>query len=202
MDVEIKKSKWEKFKSFIKKNLYYILVGVAIVVLAVVLAVTSATGSKQVEVIPPGPTEPSNTNPVQVVAPLENVDILKDYSATDLMYNATLKQWEAHKAIDFKASEGTNVLAVTDGTVQQVYKNYTYGTVVVINHADGFKSVYSSLSEDTKVKAGDVVTTGTIIGSVGKTANNEFVDQAHLRFELYKDNKLVDPNEYISFSEK
>ena len=203
MEVEIKKSRWEAFKSFVKKNIYYILIGLAVITLAVVLAITTTVGGKQnTEVVPPGPDEPTNTDTIEIVAPLENIELLKDYSGTDLMYNATLKQWEAHKAIDFKAEDGTNVLAIADGTVDQVYKNYTYGTVIVISHTDGLKSVYSSLNEETNVKAGDTVTAGAVIGTVGKTANNEFVDQAHLRFELYKDNILVDPNEYISLSDK
>ena len=202
MEVEIKKTKWEAFKSFVKKNIYYIIIGLAIVTIAVVLAVTTATGGKQNAVTPNNPDTPVDADPVKIVAPLEKVELLKDYSGTELMYNSTLKQWEAHKAIDFKATEGANVLAITDGTVEQVYKNYTYGTVIVISHADGLKSVYSSLNEEAKVKVGDTVKAGDVIATVGRTANNEFVNEAHLRFELYKNNKLVDPNEYITLSDK
>ncbi len=202
MEVEIKKTKWETFKSFAKKNIYYITIGFAIVAIAVVLAVTTVTGGKQNAVTPVAPDVPVDAETIKIVAPLEKVELLKDYSGTELMYNSTLKQWEAHKAIDFKATEGANVLAVTDGTVEQMYKNYTYGTIIVISHADGLKSVYSSLNEEAKVKVGDTVKAGDVIATVGKTANNEFVNEAHLRFELYKDNKLVDPNEYITLSDK
>ena len=205
MEVEIKKSKWEIVKSFIKKNLYYILIATAIVVLAVVLATTAKEPVEEggnVNVNPPVQDAPVSGDALTFVAPVESVNVLKDYSGTELMYNATLKQWEAHKAIDFSATAGTNVLAIADGTVEQVYTNYTYGTVVVISHTDGLKSVYSSLNEDVKVSAGDTVSMGDVIATVGNSANNEFVGEAHLRFELYKNNVLVDPNEFIALSEK
>ena len=118
------------------------------------------------------------------------------------MYNATLKRWEAHKALDLSATDGANVMAVADGRVTQVYTNYLEGTVVVIEHANNMKSLYSSLNQDVSVKVGDNVKLGDVIGKVGNTANGEHSDGAHLHFEFFRDGVKVNPNEYISFSDK
>jgi len=117
------------------------------------------------------------------------------------MYNSTLNQWEAHKSIDFSTSEGTDVFAYTDGTVSNVYSNYLQGTVVVIDHADGLQTAYSSLKEDVSVSVGDKITGGTVIGKVGTTANAESDLGAYLNFQMIENDQKVDPSGYLSVAE-
>lgn len=192
-------NKNSKFVNFVKSNLYYILVVVVLLAVAVTVAVVSNSNKpEKVE----GPTVPVDTPVITYNIPLQTFTVLKEYSDTDLMYNATLKRWEAHKAIDLSAEEGSNVMAVADGTVSQVYTNYLEGTVIVIEHADNMKSLYSSLDSNTKVKVGDEVKSGDVIGQVGNSANGEHTDGAHLHFEFYRDGVKVNPNDYIAFTEK
>lgn len=63
-----------------------------------------------------------DTKPLVFTLPLEGATVLKGYSATDLMYNSTLKQWEAHKAVDLVSETSKNVLACLEGTVRKVEK--------------------------------------------------------------------------------
>ena len=136
------------------------------------------------------------------VVPLKNATVAKDYSASELQYNETLKQWEIHKAIDFLATDDLNVYAVSDGTVSKVYTNYLEGTVVEINHKDGLVSVYKSLNKDVRVSVGDKVDAGAIIASVTESMASELNTGAHLHFEMLKNGTKVNPNNYIDLGNK
>lgn len=195
-----------KFLKFLKSNVYYILVVLALAIMVTVIALTSSANAQNVNtdvdddkggstgVVTPGVED--------FRVPLETFTILKEYNETELMYNASLKRWEAHKSLDLSASEDAKVMAIADGKVTQVYTNYLEGTVVVIEHSDGMKSLYGSLKEDVSVAVGDEVKQGQVIGKVGATANAEHLDTNHLHFELFRDGAKVDPSEYIPFTDK
>ena len=76
----------------------------------------------------------------------------------------------SRRGIDINASVGTIVKAAAEGQVEEVASNTTDGTYVVIAHANGLKTKYANLSEEVKVAVGDVVSTGTEIGTVGNTS--------------------------------
>ena len=135
------------------------------------------------------------------IVPMQNATIAKDYSATELQYNETLKQWEIHKAIDFVASENLDVYAIKNGTVSKVYTNYLEGSVVEISHGDGLVSVYKSL-DNVLVKVGDSVVAGAVIASAGETMAEELSTGKHLHLELILNGTKVDPNNYLSLGDK
>ena len=135
------------------------------------------------------------------VVPLKDATVVKDYSAKELQYNESLKQWEIHKAIDFLAGNSLEVLAFTDGTVSKVYSNYLEGTVIEIAHSNGLVSVYKSL-ESASVKVGDKVSAGQVIGVLGNTMAQEQNQGVHLHFELLKDGKKINPNDYLDLGSK
>lgn len=180
--------------------IYATLIGLLVIACAVTIALVSSRGVEQSDI---------NVNPsddVQVSAPvytvpLANATILKDYSSKELQYNDTLKQWQIHKAIDLFSDESLNVLAITDGTVTNVYTNYLEGGVVEISHSDGLVSIYKSLS-DVRVKVGDVVTSGQVIGTASDSMAEELNTGAHLHLEMKLNGVTVDPNEYITLANK
>ena len=133
---------------------------------------------------------------------MKNATISKDYSGSELQYNDTLKQWEIHKAIDFKAGDDLDVFAVSNGTVSNVYTNYLEGTVIEITHNNGLTSVYKSLASDVNVKVGDKVSAGQTIGKAGETMAQELNTGAHLHFEMLSNGVKVDPNNYIDLGNK
>lgn len=136
------------------------------------------------------------------VLPLKDATVVKDYSATELQYNETLKQWEIHKGIDFVVGEDKNVYAISNGTVSNIYTNYLEGTVVEISHKDGLISIYKSLNKDVDVSVGTKVNAGTKIGVVAASMAQELNAGEHLHLEITKNGTKVNPNNYLDLGNK
>ena len=66
------------------------------------------------------------------------------------------------------------------------------GLTVVIEHNNGYSTVYSNLLTAEFVTAGESVKKGQTIGTVGNTATFEISDEPHLHFEILKDNVQID----------
>ena len=120
------------------------------------------------------------------------------YSMDSLVYSKTLDQYMTHPGVDISAALSTKVKAVADGTVTKIYNDDRYGTTVEITHKGGLVSLYSNLSDQGHVEAGDEVTQGQTIGCVGDTALFESLEETHLHFAMMKNGEPVDPGEYIS----
>ena len=157
-----------------------------------------------------GVNKNSKSNPASIavavqqetyIAPMENASVIKDFSNKELQYNNTLKQWEIHKALDLSSDTSSNVIAIADGTVTNVYNNYLEGDVIEIEHENGIKSVYKSLT-DVSVKVGNYVRQGDIIASVSTSMARESNTGNHLHFEMFENNISINPNNYIDFSNK
>ena len=123
--------------------------------------------------------------------------IIFGFASDKLLYSKTLDHWSTHMGIDIAAPEGTDVKVIYSGTVESVKKDDWLGYMVVIKHENGLKTVYANLAEDIPVKEGKLVSAGTVIGKVGKSAPSECADEAHLHFEVYASDKAVDPTKYI-----
>ena len=146
----------------------------------------------------PDPTAPddSQKQPLKTCAPVSGKTIT-DFAVDCLAYNETTRDWRTHDGIDIAAEAGTAVCAAADGTVYTTYSDESMGTTVVIRHADGYVTVYSSLSEDLEVQSGDTVTMGQTIGYVGNTALLETAIGDHLHFSVTKNDKHMDPADFI-----
>lgn len=199
MDFNTSKStKKEKFMGFIKKYAFALIVFGLILLLSIVAIIIAATTKNGTIVSPETGLETTvSAGEVKWKCPVDNVEILKDYNGTELVYNSSFKRWEAHKAIDFKVAETDKVYAVLSGKVLSVEKDLINGNVVVIEHSNGLKTTYGSLGDDIKVKAGDKVSQGTVIGYGGTSASKESDLGNHLHFEVRLNGKLVDPNSYL-----
>lgn len=193
MNILTNKLKLNKARSFFKNYGYYALLGVCVTVLTLVVVLSVPPSDNNLNV---------NTGAIVFLEPVANSTILKEYSADALLFNQTLNQWEAHKAVDYVAASGTNVLASYEGTVQSIYSNYMEGTVVVIDHGDGLKTIYKSLDSNTLVEEGDTVDKGDVIGTASDSAMNEAGDGAHVHFEVWKDSQKVDPSAYLVAEDK
>ncbi len=126
-----------------------------------------------------------------------NGTVISDFSVEALSYDVTMGDWRTHAGLDIAAALGTKVMAAASGTVEAVYQDDLLGTTVVIEHSSGLTSVYSNLAETPAVKVGQSVSTGTVIGSVGSTAAAESGLAPHLHFALLKNDKSVDPLDYL-----
>lgn len=124
-------------------------------------------------------------------------EILNKFSGNELVYSETLKEYRVHKGIDIKAPILSQVYATANGVIESVNKDSLMGISVIIDHQNGFKSVYSNLSSPDMVQKGQNVKKGQIVSGVGDTALIETGIEAHLHFELIKDSVQVDPEKYF-----
>lgn len=124
-------------------------------------------------------------------------EIMKEYAKDNLVYSNTLEEWVTHLGIDIKAEKTTVVKSAEAGKVKSIKNDPRYGLTVVIEHDDGYQTVYSNLLTAEFVVEGENVDKGQTIGTVGNTASFESGDEAHLHFELLKDSVQVDPSIYV-----
>lgn len=99
-----------------------------------------------------------------------------------------------HRGIDLAAPAGTPVYAVAAGTVTRANSDRNYGNVVVINHHNGYQTLYAHNSR-LQVKAGERVKAGQQIAKVGSTGR---ATGAHLHFEMHCSGERVDPGPYLA----
>lgn len=128
--------------------------------------------------------------------PLEG-EVRLPYSVTALVYHEKLGDWRTHDGIDISSPLGTQVQAISTGTVESVSFDDMGGTTVVIEHAGGIKSIYSNLASVPTVYEGDNVMTGEVIGSVGTTAPGESAESPCLHLKMTLDGHSVDPTDYL-----
>ena len=95
------------------------------------------------------------------------------------------KKFHNHSGTDIAAPGGTNIKAVKGGVVvTSAYAPNSYGEYVVINHGNGISTLYAHMTRGSrKVKEGDVVSQGQVIGLVGSTGSST---GNHLHLELRK----------------
>lgn len=136
---------------------------------------------------------PSEMDPVLKMAhPVPEARVTAKYGANNKIH-------KFHKGIDLAAPTGTRVIAAAAGKVVTAtthlegFKNY--GTIIVIDHGNGIKSLYSHLNA-LNVAEGYRVDAGDVIGFVGETGRTT---GPHVHFEVLSDNKRVNPNRFISF---
>ncbi|MDM8160945.1 M23/M56 family metallopeptidase [Labilibaculum sp. K2S] len=102
-----------------------------------------------------------------------------------------------HNGMDVAAPKGTPVLSVSDGIVSKVNNQFVqgkgYGRFVIIDHQNGFSSLYSQM-DSYSVKEGQKVSKGDLVGTIGTSG---LTTGPHLHFELKKDGKLVNPADFF-----
>ncbi len=189
-----------RVKNFFSKYGLYLAIGFCVLFFATLIIIASVAG-KQKEVIKK-PDTPVNAT-VEFANPLMDATIYKNFNNENLVWNSTLKQWEAHMCVDLIATNNTSAMAIYDGVVKDIYSNYLEGTVVVIEHDNGLTSKIGSLSEDVLVKKGDLVKSGTKIGTASNTANREQNIGNYISLTLLdKSGKKVDPSNYLTLTSK
>ena len=129
---------------------------------------------------------------INMVNPVKQAKVTSKYGANNKFH-------QFHKGIDLGASIDTPIVAASSGVVRVstdlLEKRKNYGTLIIIDHDDGFHSVYAHLNSR-NVSTGDKVEAGQLIGHVGETGK---ASGPHLHLELLKDNKHVNPSDYIQF---
>ncbi len=150
----------------------------------------------------PDPSNPGTDDPKEPIGLRKTVypvvgQTVAVYAMDSLVYNETTRDWRVHNGIDIAADAGTTVCAAADGEVYSVYNDEKMGTTVVIRHADGYTTKYSSLGETVSVQPGQTVKAGQTIGTVGNTALMESAIGDHIHFAVTCNGASVDPEAFL-----
>lgn len=98
-----------------------------------------------------------------------------------------------HRGIDIARPSNYSIKASDNGVVTAAGWDGTYGQRIIIDHNNGYETVYAHLSE-IDVSVGQVVPQGSVIGIMGATGHATGI---HLHFELHKNGALVNPLSYL-----
>ena len=103
-------------------------------------------------------------------------------------------QKKTHTGMDIASNQGTAVYASDGGSVTLAGWNGGYGNCIMIDHGNGYVTLYGHLSS-ISVSVGQTVSQGATIGAVGSTGNST---GPHLHFEVLKNGTRIDPEQFFS----
>ncbi len=107
-------------------------------------------------------------------------------------FHPVLKQYRAHRGIDYGAPYGTGVKATASGTVTRAGTWGTYGRMVEVRHTHGIQTRYAHLSSIVAgIRAGARVEQGQVIGRVGSTG---LATGPHLHYEFIQNGAHRNPS--------
>jgi murein DD-endopeptidase MepM/ murein hydrolase activator NlpD len=98
-----------------------------------------------------------------------------------------------HKGIDIARPSDRTIKAADNGVVVSAGWDGGYGNKIVIDHQNGYRTLYGHMAS-LNVKVGQIVSQGSSIGVMGATGDATGV---HLHFEVYKNGGLVNPLSYL-----
>ena len=100
-----------------------------------------------------------------------------------------------HRGIDIPAPNGTNIYAVESGTVITAGYHGSFGNYLIVNHGNGYASLYAHCSK-LYASEGQTVSKGECIAAVGTTGNSY---GNHLHLETYINGVLTDPLQFFEY---
>lgn len=213
----------EKSTSKRKNITYYLilaacLVAVAAITVGVVFAVRANTApvdsiidNTDTPDNPDNPDTPDNpddddddetkTNTAtDFIMPVTNVNLSQSHV---FWYDKTLDRYCMHQGIDFSADVGEEVFSVIDGTVIEIStRDVLYGGSVTVSHTNGIKTRYRFIDVNEDLEVGDRLSRGDVIGTVASPVGVESESGSHLHFEVFANDVMVDPDDYLNLTEK
>lgn len=130
---------------------------------------------------------------IPAIQPVKNENLKQMTSGYGYRSDPFTKVRKFHAGMDFSAKSGTPIFATGDGIVNRADNNASgYGNHIVIRHGFGYETLYAHLSKY-KVKKGQKVKRGDIIGYIGSSGRSE---APHLHYEVHKNGEVVNPINY------
>lgn len=128
------------------------------------------------------------------IQPVANKELTRIASGFGYRIDPIYKTRKFHKGLDFTCPVGAEIHATGDGKVIKVTKKrWGYGYHIIIDHGFGYQTLYAHLS-DFKVKVGQKVKRGQVIGLVGNTGKST---GPHLHYEVHYKGNAVNPARYF-----
>jgi murein DD-endopeptidase MepM/ murein hydrolase activator NlpD len=124
------------------------------------------------------------------IQPVNNKDLNRVASGFGYRIDPVYKTVKFHAGLDFSAPQGTPIYATADGRVTTAGNlSNGFGNHVIINHGFGYQTLYGHMVR-VKVKNGQLVKRGEVIGWVGSTGKST---GPHLHYEVHKGGRTIDP---------
>lgn len=123
--------------------------------------------------------------------------IIAEFSNQTPIFHERLGDWRTHNGIDIEAAVGDDVYVCETGVVEKIYKN-NLGGCILVDHQNGYKSLYANLGQIDLVAVGDELHTGETIGRVGEASLGDITAAPHIHFEMYYNGKAIDPLEKVA----
>jgi len=101
---------------------------------------------------------------------------------------------EFHKGLDIGGRAGTSIRTTAKGKVEFAGWSGGYGLLIIVNHGNGYKTLYGHLSR-IQVRQGQMVFKGSVIGNLGASG---FATGPHLHYEVHQWGVAVYPNRYLN----
>lgn len=98
-----------------------------------------------------------------------------------------------HTGLDIATKQGTPIKVVADGTVTYAAYHYSYGNLLIVNHANGVQTYYAHCSK-LYVGVGQKVSQGQTIAAIGSTGNST---GPHLHLEIRVNGTAQNPQNYL-----
>ena len=197
------------------KNSRVFYVTLTVIALVISLIIVTAIVAKRNEVTPPDNTDSNVTTTVnpedkptgsveddlpEFTLPVSSA-IGFDYSDSIPVFSQTMGDYRTHLGVDVLAPLGTDVVAVADGTVKNIWDDPFMGKCIAIEHSGNAVSIYKNLAPEIGewLEVGCPVNKGDVIGTVGESAMNEIAEEPHLHYELKVGDVHVDPKDHFTF---
>ena len=124
------------------------------------------------------------------IQPVSNADLKRVASGYGYRIDPIYKTPRFHAGLDFTAPQGTPIYATANGVAKIAGNSGNgYGNHVVISHGYGYETLYGHMYR-VKVKVGERVSRGEVIGYVGSTGKST---GPHCHYEVHKNNQRIDP---------
>ena len=131
---------------------------------------------------------------IPAIQPIPNKNLRRIASGFGYRVDPIYKTHKMHKGMDFTAPRGTKIYATGDAVVKIVkHARWGYGSHIVLDHGYGYTTLYGHMSR-TKVKRGQKIKRGQLIGLVGSTGKST---GPHLHYEVRKNGTAVNPVGYF-----
>jgi len=131
---------------------------------------------------------------IPAIQPIRNIDMRRISSYYGYRIDPFYKVKKFHEGLDFSAPKGTPVHVTGDGIVVRVIRsNRGYGNEILVDHGFGYTTRYAHLSAF-KVKKGQYVRRGQVIGLVGDTGKST---APHLHYEVIKNHHHINPIDFF-----
>lgn len=123
-------------------------------------------------------------------------NLIMNYSMDKTVYFETLGQYRYNPAIIIDAEVGKQVNAAANGVIKEVYTSTELGNVIVMDIGDGYELTYGQM-DNIAVAQGDVVETGTLLGTVAEPSVYYSSEGSNLYLKMTKDGVVVNPMDVL-----